>query len=176
MNFRSKLFVLNGVYALVGIFIAKQLVFQYQNAEMGINLLPVSLFQILLFALAVLVLLLSLFTVRYLAKKNSSPIPFNKRFHLLIPSFVGMIVLYLLMDRNYQEFLVPVALVMYGLILLNMNRFVTSRLLLFGIALIVLGIVAYFFKGSHWFFAMLGFGILPILFGLILLRKGRVPA
>ena len=176
MNFRSKLFVLNGVYALVGLFIAKQLVFQYQNAEMGINLLPLSLFQLLLFAVAVLVFLASLITVRILAKRNASSIPFKKRFNLLIPSFVGLIILYLLMDRNYQEFLVPVALAIYGLILLNLNRFVTSRLLLFGIALIVLGIVAYFFKGYHWLFATLGFGILPILFGLILLRKGRGPA
>ena len=160
----------------MGLFIAKRLIFQYQNAEMGINLLPISLFQILLFSLAVLVLLVSLLSVRLLARKNSSPIPFKKRFHLLIPCFVGVIILYLLMDRNYQEFLVPVGLVIYGLILLNLNRFVTSRLLLFGIALIVLGIVTYFFPGSQWPFAMLGFGILPVLFGLILLRKGRAPA
>ena len=176
MNFRSKIFILNGVYALIGLFAAKKLVFQYEYAEMGINLLPINLFQVLLFSLAFLIFLVSLLTIWILAKRNASPIPFKKRFNLLIPSFIGWIILFLLMDRNYEQFLVPSALVIYGLILLNLNRFVTSRLLLFGIAMLGLGIAAYLTGLSHWVFALVGFGFLPVLFGLILLRKGRAPA
>ena len=62
MDYRSKTFVYSGIYALLGILLARQLVFQYQYAEMGANLLPISLFEIVLFSLAVLVFLISVIT------------------------------------------------------------------------------------------------------------------
>lgn len=175
MSFRSKIFVYSGVYALLGILLARQLVHQYQFAEMGINLLPINLFEILIFSLAVLVFLGSALTAYALARRNKNPISFKKRFHFLISSFMGWIILFLLLARNHVELLVPVSLILYGLILLNMNRFVTSRLVYFGSLLILLGLLAFFVQGMPWLFLALGFTVFPIVFGIILLRP-RNPA
>ena len=174
MDYRSKTFVYSGIYALLGILLARQLIFQYQYAEMGPNLLPISLFEIVLFALAVLVFLISVITTYVLARRSKVPISFKKRFNFLIPSFVGWIILFLLLTQNLSELVVPVSLILYGLILFNLNRFVTSRLVYFAALLIVLGILAFFFKGAAWIFLIPGFAVVPVGFGLIA-RRQRSP-
>lgn len=176
MNFRSKIFIYSGIFALLGILLARELVHQYHYAEMGVNLLPIDLFGILLFSVAFLVFLVSALTAYVLIRRSKTALPFKKRFNFLIPGFVGWIILFLLLDRNYIELLVPVALILYGLILFNMNRFVTSRLLYFAAAMTLLGGVALFFPRAPWTFLVLGFAALPILFGLVLLKKSYFPS
>lgn len=171
MNYRSKIFISSGLFALLGILLARNLIYQYQIGEMGINQLPIDLFQILLFALAVLVFIISVVTAYFLARWSKTPISFKKRFHFLIPAFIGWIILFLLLSRNHIELIVPVALILYGLILFNLNRFVTSRLVYFAALLILLGLVALFVSGTPWLFLILGFSVLPVLFGIVLLRK-----
>ena len=174
MDFRSKIFIYSGIYALLGILLSRQLVFQYQYAEMGANLLPISLFEILLYALALVVFLLSVVTAYFLARKSKVPISLKKRFNFLIPAFVGWIILFLLLTQNQSHLIVPVSLILYGLILFNLNRFVTSRLVYFASLLVVLGLLAFFFTNAPWIFLILGFSAAPILFGLIA-RRQRIP-
>jgi uncharacterized membrane protein len=176
MSFRSKIFIFSGIYALLGILLARELVHQYHYAEMGVNLLPINLFGILLFVLAFLVFLISTVTAYVLARRSKNPINFKKRFNFLIPAFVSWIILYLLLDRNLLELIVPVSLMLYGLILFNLNRFVTNQLVYFALLLILLGGVALFFRTAPWTFLVLGFSVLPILFGLFLLRKPYSPS
>jgi hypothetical protein len=174
VDYRSKIFIYSGVYALLGILLARQLIHQYQYAESGLNLLPIALFEILLFSLAVAVFLFSVVTAYILARRSKVPISFKKRFNFLIPAFVGWIILFLLLTQNLAELTVPVSLILYGLILLNLNRFVTSRLIYFASILVVLGLFAFFFKRAPWLFLILGFSVLPIGFGLIA-RRQRTP-
>lgn len=176
MNFRSKIFFFSGIYALLGILLARQLIYQYHYAEMGVNLLPINLFEILLFSLAVLVFLISVLTAYILARRSKNPISFKKRFNFLIPAFVGWIILFLLLARNHLELIVPVALIIYGLILFNMNRFVTNRLVFFASLLIFVGLLSLVIKGMPWLFLVLGFTVLPILFGFVLLKKSYSPS
>ena len=173
MDYRSKIFIYSGIYALLGILLARQLVFQYNFGEMGANVLPINLFQILLFALAVIVFLISVVTAYILARRSKVPISLKKRFNFLIPAFVGWIILFLLMTQNLAELTVPVSLVLYGLILLNLNRFVTSRLIYFASILILLGVLAFFLKNSYWIFLIVGFSVVPIGFGLIARRQRK---
>jgi hypothetical protein len=174
LDFRSKIFIYSGIYALLGILLARQLVFQYHYAEMGMNLLPINLFEILLFSLAVLVFLVSVITAYILARRSKTPISFKKRFNFLIPAFVGWIILFLLLTQNLAKLTVPVSLMLYGLILFNLNRFVTSRLIYLASILIVLGLLAFFFKNAPWLFLILGFSVLPVGFGIIA-RRQRSP-
>lgn len=174
MDYRSKIFIYSGVYSLLGILLAREFVFQYHYAAMGMNVLPINLFEILLYALAVLVFLLCVVTAYILARRSKVPIGFKKRFNFLIPAFVGWIILYLLLTQNLAELTVPVSLILYGLILFNLNRFVTSRLVYFASILIVLGLLAFFFKSAPWVFLILGFSALPVGFGLIV-RRQRIP-
>jgi hypothetical protein len=174
VNFRSKIFFYSGFYALLGILLARQLIYQYQYGDMGLNLLPIDFFEILVYALAVLVFLISLLTAYILARRSKTPISFKKRFNFLIPAFVGWIILFLLLQRNHIELIVPVALILYGLILFNLNRFVTSRLVYFASLLVLLGLVAVIFQGMPWLFLILGFTVFPIIFGIVLLKKSRI--
>lgn len=174
MDYRSKIFIYSGIYALLGILLARQLIHQYQYAESGMNVLPIDLFEILLFSLAVVVFLLSVITAYVLARRSKVPISFKKRFNFLIPAFVAWIILFLLLTQNLAELTVPVSLILYGLILFNLNRFVTSRLIYFASILIALGLLAFFFKSAPWLFLILGFSVLPIGFGLIA-RRQRIP-
>jgi hypothetical protein len=175
MNFRSKIFILTGIYFLLGAWLARTLTFQYHHAEMGINLLPLNLFEMVLFAIAFLVFLATCLTIWFLTRKNKSPISMKKRFNFLIPSFVAWIILYLLLDRNHHELIIPVALVLFGLILFNLNRYVTSRLVYFSYSLMLLGVLAFIFREHPWEFLFLGFGLFPIIFGIIVARKKQVP-
>ena len=173
MNFRSKIFIYSGLFALLGIFLAQELIYQYQYGEMGINMLPIDFFQVLIFALGVFVFLISVLTAYILARRNKTVISLKKRFNFLIPAFVGWIILFLLLQRNHIELIVPVSLILYGLILFNLNRFVTSRLVYFASLLIVLGLASFFVSGKPWLFLILGFSVLPVFFGLVLLRKSK---
>ncbi len=168
MNYRSKIFIFSGLYALLALFLAKELLYAYNFGAEGINLLPINFFEFVLFALVILTLLTTLVTISVLVKRSNHSISFKKRFHLLIPSFMGLIIIFLLFKGNYSHLIVPVSILLYGLILLNLNRFVTSRLLILGVLILVLGIAAFFISQWHWELLTLVFGILPILFGILI--------
>ena len=175
MNYRSKIFILTGFYALAAIFLSRKLFSNYFFGAEGLNVLPINLFEIIIYSIALLTFILILITIAILVKRKNNPISFKKRFHFLIPSLLGWIIIFLLLQQNMSQIIVPSSILIFGLILLNLNRFVTSRLVYFGISLIVLGIVSFFLPGKNWLFLNLGFGVLPILFGLILLRKKNAP-
>lgn len=175
MNYRSKIFILTGLYALFAIFLAKKLFFNYYFGAEGSNLLPINLFEIAIFSLALVTFILTLITISIIVKRKTNPISFKKRFHFLIPSLLGWIIIFLMLQQNMSTLVVPTSIIIFGLILLNLNRFVTSRLVYFGSLLILLGIVSFFLPSNNWLFLSLGFGVFPILFGIILTRKSKVP-
>ena len=171
MNYRSKIFILSGIYGLRSIFLAKKLFFNYYFGAEGTNVLPINLFEIVIFLLALVTFIITLITISIIVKRKTNPISFKKRFHFLIPSLLGWIIIFLMLQQNMSTIVVPVSIIIFGLILLNLNRFVTSRLVYFGLSLILLGIISFFLHSNNWLFLSLGFGIFPIVFGLILLRK-----
>ena len=171
MNYRSKIFIFSGLYALLAIILAKKLFYDYYNKEDGINFLPINYFEFVLFAIAILAFLMTLITFSAHIKRNNHSVSYKKRFHLLIPSFMGLIIIFLLINGNHGELVVPVSILIYGLILLNLNRFVTSRLVILGVSILFLGITAFFLKQWHWELLTLVFGMLPILFGFLVWLK-----
>lgn len=174
MNYRSKIFILSGIYGLISIFLAKKLFFNYYFGAEGTNVLPINLFEIVIFLLALVTFIITLITISIIVKRKTNPISFKKRFHFLIPSLLGWIIIFLMLQQNMSTIVVPVSILIFGLILLNLNRFVTSRLVYFGLSLILLGIISFFLPSNNWLFLSLGFGVFPIVFGLILLRKSKV--
>ena len=174
MNYRSKIFVLSGLYALVAIFLTKKLFFNYYFGEEGSNLLPLSFFEIVIFLIALITFILTLISISVIVRRHTNPLSFKKRFHFLIPCFMGWIIIFLLLQQNMSDIVVPASIIIYGLILLNLNRFVTSRLVYFGIAVILLGVISFLIPTNNWLFLTLGFGVFPIVFGLILLRKSKI--
>jgi len=173
MNYRSKIFILSGLYALAAVFLAKKLFFNYYFGAEGSNVLPINLFEIVIFSIALFTFILILITISIIVKRKTNPVSFKKRFNFLIPSLLGWIIIFLMLQQNMSSIVVPVSIIIFGLILLNLNRFVTSRLLYFSVLLILLGIISFFLPSNNWLFLILGFGVFPIIFGLIVLRKSK---
>jgi len=174
MSFISKVFILSGIYAVLGIYFVKKLIFLYSYGEMGINLLPINLFEILLFAIAVLIAFISTLTTFIIIRKNKVKISLKKRLHFMMPLLIGFLVLFFLIHKNYNELIVPFAIFIYGISLLSFNRFSIYKVIYLGIALIVLGILSFVLNSNGLLFLTLGFGIFPIIFGLIHLRKPAI--
>lgn len=171
MNYRSKIFIYAGVYALLGLLLGKLMFSNYINSAMGLNVLPINFFQFLLFGLAVITLLITLITSLILVKRSKQGLSFKKRFNLLIPCFIGLLIIFFLITGDYSHLIAPVSMLLYGLILLNLNRFVTSRLLRLGVTILIIGIAAFFLNKWHWELLVLVFGILPISFGILIRLK-----
>ncbi|MCK4561790.1 MAG: hypothetical protein KAT78_02700 [Flavobacteriaceae bacterium] len=172
-NMKARILIYSGVYAILGILLAKKLVFFYNYGTEGITVLPINFFEILLFVLTILIVSITLLTIFILAKKREIKISNKIKMHLFLSLVVGGFILFLVLQFGYNQIFVSVILITYGTILLNLNRLIDNRLLFLAIAEIVLGIIILFVENNTWLFLILGLGVLPILFGMINLSKKK---
>ena len=172
--------VLAGVYALIGAFIAYRIAttsnsVAYNDVQSG-TMSPV-LFKLL--GLAALILLLSLATSYYFtrkkAKKNDERMwtaATKKALRkFLVPLVTGGIFTLILIWRGDLLLIAPATLIFYGLALYAASDHTVRDIATLGIAEICLGLVALFFTGKGIYFWAAGFGILHIIYGLIMYIK-----
>lgn len=76
-----------------------------------------------------------------------------------------------LLYHGLHAMLSPATLIFYGLALFNAGNYTYSDVKYLGICQIVLGIVSLFFLGYGLLFWAIGFGILHIVYGMIMHRK-----
>ena len=88
--------------------------------------------------------------------------------NLSIPLIAGGVFIFVLMQYNLLYFLIPVSLLFYGLALLNAGNYTLSEVRYLGIAQIVTGIFALVFLKFGLYFWIFGFGILHIVYGLVM--------
>jgi hypothetical protein len=171
-----------GVSALIGVWIAdtwlkKPHNFYSENAvrlDNNFNDLIVKLSFLALAVLAVAVISSLYFTYRK-AKKNHLPVwdHTTKKLliNLMIPLFAGGFFVLGLLYHNEWHFVAPACLIFYGLALVNASKYTLSDIRYVGILEILLGAVnMYFVEYSLWFWAV-GFGVLHIVYGLIMWWK-----
>lgn len=129
--------------------------------------------------IAVVILLLALssgvfFTLRK-SKKFDLPIwtSATKKMilNLAMPLLVGGVFCLALLYHHLFAFLAPVTLLFYGLALVNAGKYTFSDIRYLGACEIVLGCVSLFYLGFGLVFWAIGFGILHILYGLIVFKK-----
>ena len=115
-----------------------------------------------------------LFTVRK-SKKNDLPIwtssTKNMLINLVIPLFVGGIFCLGLLYHNVPFLIASATLVFYGLALVNAEKYTFSDIKYLGYLEILLGCISMFFIGYGLLFWIFGFGVLHILYGLIMFKK-----
>ncbi len=115
-----------------------------------------------------------LFTVRK-SKKNDLPIwtssTKNMLINLVIPLFVGGIFCLGLLYHNVPFLIASATLVFYGLALVNAEKYTFSDIKYLGYLEILLGCISIFFIGYGLLFWIFGFGVLHILYGLIMFKK-----
>jgi hypothetical protein len=88
--------------------------------------------------------------------------------HLMIPLVSGGIFSLILIYRNNLELVIPVMLTFYGLSLVNAGKFTFGEIHNLGLTQIVLGILALIFINQGLLFWTLGFGLMHIVYGMVM--------
>lgn len=133
--------------------------------------------ELIFIALVILLLALSsgvFFTLRK-SKKFDLPIwtSATKKMvlNLAMPLLVGGVFCMALIYHQLFALLAPVTLLFYGLALVNAGKYTFSDIRYLGVCEIVLGCISLFYLGFGLVFWAIGFGILHILYGLIVFKK-----
>ena len=115
-----------------------------------------------------------LFTIRK-SKKYNLPIwtsaTKNMLFNLAIPLVSGCIFCLALIYHEMYGLVAPATLIFYGLALVNAEKFTFSDVKYLGFFELILGFISLFYIGYGLVFWIFGFGILHILYGLIMFKK-----
>lgn len=133
--------------------------------------------ELVLIALAILFFALTFgifFTIRK-SRKYNLPIwtTATKKMllNLAIPLLVGGVFCLALLYHQIYVLIAPATLLFYGLALINAEKYTFSDIKYLGFCELVLGCVSLFFLGYGLVFWIIGFGVLHILYGLIVFKK-----
>ena len=163
--------ILVGIYALVGAFISYRIL----NSGTDDGMYESGIISQLT-SIAVVVLVLSLFTIIILTSRKTKKA--GKKFwnagsrlmliNLAVPLVTGGILILVFLSKEYYEIISPCCLVFYGLALVNAAKFTRQEIFYMGIIEISLGIMAALFSTYGLGFWALGFGILHIVYGTVM--------
>ncbi|MEP1033800.1 hypothetical protein [Ekhidna sp.] len=168
-----------GVSALIGAYFAYQTVYFEQN-YLGYRrafLTTESLTQLLLIAIGTLILAIGTgvyFTTRQTRKQKQQIWDVQTKrllINLLIPLATGGILCLMLLAKGYIGIVAPLTLVFYGLALINASKYTLNEIRSLGILEVILGLIAIQFIGYGLLFWSLGFGVLHIIYGIIMQLK-----
>lgn len=172
--------VIAGLYALIGASAAYWLIYQdqhifsYRSIDLGERSVLVLL---VLDALLVLVfsVLTGLFFTYRKAKKQGASL-WDKQaqqllINLMIPLVTGGILSLILLQRGYIGVVAPLTLIFYGLALVNVSKYTCHDVRYLGLLEIALGLISCVYIGYGLLFWSFGFGILHILYGIIMYLK-----
>ena len=171
-----------GICALVGAWIAGQWLDTYYykyNEQGGFVGTEFQQLKIKLLILAVAVLAAAWVTAFYFtwrkAKHNKLPVwdHTSKRLtmNLLIPLVSGGLFILAMLQYDEWRFVAPASLIFYGVALVNASRYTLSDVKYLGLLQIILGLVDTQFIGYGLYFWAAGFGILHVIYGLIMWWK-----
>lgn len=169
--------VMAGVYALIGAFMAYQVVFKERWGYKAENFYvddPSIWRPLVLIALTILVLSILTciwLTVRQAKKKGENVwAPGSKRLfvNLLIPLITGGLFIVILLFHQYYNLVAPASLVFYGLALISGSHYTFSDVKWLGFCQIALGLLAALVPGYAFILWVIGFGFLHILYGSIM--------
>lgn len=166
--------VLAGVYALIGAYIAQNLLHLHQGY---VTLESTTFKLVVVIAASVLVLsVASAFILTYFKAKKQGERIWNstsKRMvvNFLIPLVTGGIFTLLLLRQEVYGLIAPVTLIFYGLACVNASKYTLRDVRYLGITVTILGLMATEFSGYGLEFWALGFGICHIIYGSIMYFK-----
>ena len=172
--------ILAGVYCLVGAYLANQLIYadvtDFDNYN-RILITQSTIFKLL--AIAVTVVLLSLFTAIYFsnkkAKENNLQLwnATSKRLliNFMIPLATGGFFILFLIEKEILVLVAPLTLLFYGLACVNASKYTLGDIRYLGITMILLGLLSTWFLGYGLVFWALGFGICHIVYGGLMYFK-----
>lgn len=173
--------ILAGVYALVGAYVAYRL-FYLENGSILYNTidrkqLTGEVENLLLLALVILILAIGTAIVLSLQKSKKdgeklwNPAARRLVINMAIPLVTGGIFILILLSKGMFGFLASATLIFYGLALVNASKFTFEEIRSLGIVQIVLGLLAFYFVEYALLFWALGFGVMHIVYGIVMHLK-----
>lgn len=177
--------IMAGFYALVASFLAYRWIWIYKRETSNLyNLYNLSRathnIGIKLFILAVVTLVLALATGILLTvrKSNKNGLQIwtstTKRMliHLFVPLVVGGLFCLALYFVHHQFLLISgTTLIFYGLALINASKFTFQDIAYLGYCEVLLGLIGIFFPMHGLLIWTIGFGVLHIIYGILIQRK-----
>ncbi len=154
--------VVVGLYALIGAFIAQQLV---KSGGYNVGALSV---------VAISVLVASVLTVIWLSYKrcvrNGEPFlnKASKRlaYVMAVPLVTGGVLIVLLILKGIAQLAMPLSLIFYGLAMFSAGRYTYKEVYSMGLVQIITGVLSLVFIDYALLFWAAGFGLLNILYGI----------
>lgn len=168
--------VLAGIFALIGAYLAYKTVysgqeyFSYRIAELSRN----NLYRLFLIAITTLVFSLGagiFFTAIKTKREGRAIWDYQSRrllTNLFIPLISGGLLCLVLLLEGYTSLVAPLTLMFYGLGLVNASKYSLPELRSLGLVEILLGLIAVCIIGYGLLFWALGFGILHIIYGIVM--------
>ena len=160
------------VYEIMDIDTAQHEVSRFDSAISGIVSTPLFWIGVITFIAA----FCSAFIFTY-QKSQQQNIPIwgkaSKRlmFSVMIPMVVGGIFMYRMIELGIFGLVAPACLVFYGLALLNASKYTLAEIRYLGLIQIILGLINCWFIGFGLYFWAVGFGIMHIIYGLVMWWK-----
>jgi len=172
--------IMAGVYALAGAGWAYWEIYYspvviYDQLETG-RIAP-SVYGLLLIAAAVFVLAagtglwVSYRKAQQAGQSLWSPAATRLAVNFAVPLLAGGIFVVILFFRGYYSLLAPSTLVFYGLALVNAGNFTFSDIRSLGLCEIAVGLLAALFPGKGLIFWAIGFGLLHLIYGVLMYWK-----
>ena len=171
-----------GVCALAGAVVANNILNNYYgsyNSQGFFSGDDFSRLKIRLAGLAVIVFAMAFASSFYLtwkkARKQGLPVwdYTSKRlaWNMIVPLVTGAAFIAGMLRYDIWIFVAPACLLFYGLALVNASKYTLSDIRYLGYCEIVLGLVNMFFIGYGLWFWAIGFGVLHIIYGIIMWSK-----
>jgi hypothetical protein len=144
------------------------------GADLFSNLLESSLFLIAAITLIVAIILAVSFTY-FRSAKQGIPVWGNAArrlvWNLALPLFFGGIFLLKMIEAGVFGLIAPGCLIFYGLALVNASKYTLGEIRFLGYAILMLGLINCWLPGYGLYFWAAGFGILHIVYGVIMWNK-----
>ena len=171
-----------GFWALVGAYFAQNWITEYYNNHTTANIYSGTgfdrlKFNLLLLAAAVAGLAaISAFYFTWRKTKEDNVPLWNHTsrqltINMLIPLVAGGLFVLTMLQHNEWRFITPACLIFYGVALVNASKYTLSDIRYLGISEIILGLIASQFIGQGLYFWAIGFGVLHIIYGIIMWWK-----
>ncbi|CAN5166343.1 hypothetical protein BH23BAC2_BH23BAC2_19890 [soil metagenome] len=173
--------IMAGIYALVGAYIAHRLFYTdngsvlYNTIDRGERTAEVE--NLIILALVILVLavgtaiVLSLKKSRKDGEKLWNPAARRVVINMAIPLVTGGVFILILISKELFGFLAPASLIFYGLALVNASKFTFEEIKSLGLVQVILGLLAFYFIEFGLLFWALGFGLMHIVYGIVMHLK-----
>jgi general stress protein CsbA len=92
-------------------------------------------------------------------------------FHMAVPLVTGGVLIIIFVYRGYFGIVAPASLIFYGLSLISASNFTFTDVKYLGLIEIILGLIAACFPGYGLLFWAIGFGVLHIVYGIVMYLK-----